>query len=84
MILSRWNQRKEEANTMEEQRCRIAAAAAHDYRCKHLLDSAVTGMRDPRYECLNIQAGLGVEDSRCNPVAMEMEDPRCQGLSSMW
>lgn len=69
---------------MEEQRCRMAFAAAHDYRCKHLLDSAVTGMRDPRYENLAMQSEAGVEDSRCNPVEMEMEDPRCQGLSSIW
>jgi hypothetical protein len=69
---------------MDEQRCRMTAATASDHRCKHLLDSATTGMRDPRYQSLYMQTQAGVEDSRCNPVEMEMEDPRCQGLSSMW
>jgi hypothetical protein len=69
---------------MEEYRCRMATAATNDCRCKHLLDCGVTEMRDPRYERLDIQAVVGVEDSRCNPATIEMEDPRCQGLSSRW
>jgi hypothetical protein len=69
---------------MEELRCRVAAAATDDCRCKHLLDGATTPMYDPKYKSLHRRIEIEVEDSRCNSVSIEMEDPRCKSLSSKW
>jgi hypothetical protein len=69
---------------MEEYRCRMAASATEDCRCNNLFDSAVTITEDPRYRSLRRRVEIEVEDARCNRVVMKMEDPRCQGLSSMW
>jgi len=69
---------------MEDQRCRIVAIAVEDFRCKSLLDSALTVTQDPRYKCLHRSVEVEVEDSRCSRVAIEMEDPRCQGLFLKW
>ena len=69
---------------MEEQRCKMTATAASDYRCKNLLDPPTIAMQDPRYESLILRTEAIVEDSRWNPVTVETEDPRCAGLSSSW
>jgi hypothetical protein len=39
-MIVRGNQRKGQDKSMEEHRCRIAAAVVEDFRCKNLLDSA--------------------------------------------
>jgi hypothetical protein len=83
-VIGRKSQRKGEDKNMEEHRCRMAAAATDDCRCKNLLDSAMTGMEDPRYKSLHRHVDIEVEDPRCNYVVMEMEDPRCEGLSLKW
>jgi hypothetical protein len=69
---------------MEDQRCNMAASGTDDCRCTNLLDSAINETQDPRYKNLNSRNGMGVEDSRCSRVEMKMEDPRCNGLSSIW
>ena len=69
---------------MEEHRCKMTASASTNCRCTHLLDSAVADMRDPRYEGLASSAVVSIEDSRCILVCTEIDDPRCQGISSIW
>lgn len=67
-----------------EDRCRIAAAAVDDCRCKTLRGGAMAETEDPRYKSLHYRVEFAIEDPRCNPVVMEMEDPRCRQLSSKW
>ena len=69
---------------MEEHRCRVAATAVDDLRCRGSFDSTLIVDEDPRYACIDRRMDLEVEDSRCSSVAMKMEDPRCQGLSLKW
>jgi len=69
---------------MEEPRCRMVAAAAEDSCRSSFLDSALNVTHDPRYICLHRGVQVEVEDSRCGPVAIQMEDPRCNDLSSKW
>jgi hypothetical protein len=69
---------------MEDHRCRMEAAATEDCRCNYLLDSAMTTTHDPRYKSLRSRVGIEVEDCRYNSASIEMEDPRCKNLSSMW
>jgi len=73
-----------EVSQMEETRCRVATSATEDCRCKNLLDSGITESQDPRYKSLHRQVGFEIEDPRFNPAVMNMEDPRCSGISSMW
>jgi hypothetical protein len=69
---------------MEEHRCRMEAASTEDCRCKYLHESAIPPAHDPRYKHLRLQVELEVEDCRCNSVSLEMEDPRCKNLLTMW
>jgi hypothetical protein len=69
---------------MEEHRCRIVAVVADDCRCKNRFDEAIIEAEDPRYRSLRCRVDIEVEDSRCNSIAVKMEDPRCRGLSLKW
>jgi hypothetical protein len=69
---------------MEELRCKAAASATEDCHGNNLFNGAITTTVDPRYRNLHHRVEVEVEDSRCNRVAMTMEDPRCQGISSVW
>jgi hypothetical protein len=77
-------QRKDEEMKMEEHRCGMTVAVTIDCCSANLIDSAITETRDPRYKYLQSSVILDVEDSRCNPVVMYMEDPRCKELFSQW
>jgi hypothetical protein len=82
--IARNSHQEGEDKSMEEHRCKVVASAVEDLRCRLLLDSAPTVAEDPRCKYLHRRVEIEVEDSRCNSVAMEMEDPRCMGLSLKW
>ena len=71
---------------MEDPRCKIAAMAMEDSRCKGMLRGVEIEMEDPR--CMSLpnrvsppnRVLLEMEDPRCKIAAMAMEDPRCKGL----
>jgi hypothetical protein len=74
----------DEVTSMEERRCKIAAAAMDDLRCQSLLLGVVVEMEDQRCKSLNGRVAIEIEDCRCNSVAIGTEDPRCDSLLARW
>jgi hypothetical protein len=69
---------------MEEQRCKIVAAAMEDSRCQGSHMSGLVEAEDPRSASLQNRVVLEIEDRRYNSVTVGMEDPRCQHLRTKW
>jgi hypothetical protein len=69
---------------MDEHRCKIVATWMEDSRCQCLLNGVIVEIEDQRYQSLNLSAVIEIEDYRCNRVAIQMEDPRCNSLRPRW
>jgi len=79
---------------MEDPRCTIAAVEMEDLRCRSMIGGVVIEMED--FRCLSLRdegfrsksmhdrVAVQTEYPRSARVTIEMEDPRCKYLQTMW
>jgi len=71
-------------NEMDDARCKIAAIEMDELRGRSPLSGVAIEMEDLRCLGLSNRVALEIEDDRFSRLAIQMEDPRCNNLHSIW